>query len=405
MAMVSYRWLCLVLGYALVAGRPLAETSVSKGDINSDNSSSNESVHTTEVPEPIGEHLARAAGLKTRMPVYLQTAAALLKPFLLALVLGPQRPGKKEPWHKPLQILILTVAPFVASFIADFRMTFHMWFFIDEEVKPTFRLLGTLMVIGNSPNLATSSCIAGSLMLTSRAHGWARQAQQPQHSENSGPPTISERLLSILLPCVTIVGSICFVVTVFPLSLFLVSTVVAYFYISLPLLFMAAVFGYRIGPYGMLGLMKLRKAVTEVCCPKPSGSYELCDLQPSEEVLKAYAKGLPEGLDYKQMFLEDKEWVELTGSTYEGWAGYFLLPAIAAFFPLASSVAVRLSVRDGYWPALVDSWNDRHWNTWIDHLLATGTKVVGNAKGVAPSSCHHYLEVSEKWLMVLSNLI
>ena len=129
---------------------------MSKGDINSDNSSSNESVHTTEVPEPIGEHLARAAGLKTRMPVYLQTAAALLKPFLLALVLGPQRPGKKEPWHKPLQILILTVAPFVASFIADFRMTFHMWFFIDEEVKPTFRLLGTLMVIGNSPNLGVS---------------------------------------------------------------------------------------------------------------------------------------------------------------------------------------------------------------------------------------------------------
>ncbi|CAE7497788.1 unnamed protein product [Symbiodinium natans] len=84
---------------------------------------------------------------------------------------------------------------------------------------------------------------------------------------------------------------------------------------------------------------------------------------------------------------------------------YFVFALSSVVLPLSSAASARLLTGYGYWTALRDSWEDRHWHTWLTYLLNTGINALGDARGLTQGTAGDYLTLAQRWLEVVNSFV
>mmetsp|Transcript_66038 Transcript_66038/g.123167 ORF Transcript_66038/g.123167 Transcript_66038/m.123167 type:complete len:449 (+) Transcript_66038:63-1409(+) len=405
-------------------GRELAGTIAARGLREVAETESNATSPSDEAN--IGEVLARAAGLKVRMPFYMLYISILIKPVLLIFVLGPPKLNAEEAWHKPFQIVVLIIIPFLAALKADVLLLKNMFGLTGLSLWQRF--CGALMILGNSSNISSAVCLVASQFLAVwhgiwlSCHSEGAGAKTKQELIEAGQKLMLEKQGAFTRLVTGPIASVLMNLVVTPLMMAALPAVFAYFYISLAAFVVSVIVSYWWAPKLIKGLAEGSRYLAACCSKDERHTYEASSqiALGSEEARKAWKNfstvadaaaalrpgGLAEGLTAMDNaeYDQDMEYAKAVGTPREPLYYYLMLSSMVLLFPTATVAAARLFVGSGYWPSLVDTWNDRSLETFVQYQVSAAVNAVGGAEETS-HHLHPYLVLVQRWLVTLNHFL
>lgn len=359
------------------------------------------------VGSSVNEQLRELAGLSTRMPYYVLAAMAVLKPIVILGVLGA--PTQRTTFYKQAMFILPVFVPSLAAAVNDFRRARIIYMTVGPSIWT--KINATMVVFGASSNVTTVLAISGVISMLQISIKWQMMHQRPppsdpqdegleqwkteidEGSKKAGGLTPCESVFLLPLGCATMPGFFAFLI-------FLPAAIV-YFYIVMPVVLILV--GCVSGVCGM-PVVGYTLAARKTCCAgqqsqrlnEEQGGAAYAPLDGAADAWKA----LGETGDYTENF----EFYERTGYPKDAVVGYLAGPVVGACLVPFVVLAARLYAGCGYWTSVVETWEDRHYRTWVSYMLDSSTDAVGNVQGRLPVG-QEVLVLAQRWLVLLNHLI
>ncbi|CAE7178210.1 unnamed protein product [Symbiodinium microadriaticum] len=336
----------------------------------------------------LSNRLSKAAGLRVRMPVWLQFVASCVKPFVFALIFGPPRPGKEEAWHKPIQILVFVIVPAIWAFKAD--VVLIMGIVTSKSLTLWQQANAIFMVAGSSSNASSCGCLVGSQGLVADSMAFLKLHEDPTSSREERRDHWETKVGWVTRATMQW-NEIYAFFGVGPLFILILPALVAYCYISIPFLFVT---------FAIAGLCANMMRMVMSWWFHSEAEHRIQETTLEAQQAWEQAWSFTDG-----RYSRDKACYDETGSTNGGLGNYFTLSVLPAILPISTAAMARLVTGCGYWVALQDSWEDRHWRTWVSYLLDSGVDALGDAQNLTHGGVDDYITLLQRWLVAANSFV
>eukprot|EP00931_Biecheleriopsis_adriatica_P020326 TRINITY_DN13623_c0_g1_i4.p1 TRINITY_DN13623_c0_g1~~TRINITY_DN13623_c0_g1_i4.p1 ORF type:complete len:440 (+),score=65.27 TRINITY_DN13623_c0_g1_i4:67-1386(+) len=320
------------------------------------------------------------AKLHDKMPYLLIFILSFVKPVLMAVLVGPPRPGASFQVSRPIMLFLFTVMPALAVLRQDAITITGAWM---SQISTWEAFMVTVAVIANSSNYSTLVCLWG---LSSIYEETLKFEQF--HGLKPGMGSFGVMRESYGVAGAAILKGAFYATSAvsIPMGLFIIPALVCYIWLFLPLYSAVAVVDFAAYKSVVYALdWRLRKADGSEPLPfeeeeKPPWVLEEEGKPPllQKPEKQTVAWGAYPNERGSERYIEDLDLYKRTGAPKMAWIWYMAGPGYASIIPVVCTIALRFYCGRGYMASLTSTWNDRHLSTWADTSLSSMENSVVN---------------------------
>lgn len=347
------------------------------------------------------DQLRELAGLRIRVPYYFLLTTLLVKPLIMLFVVGP--PSLRKTAVQEVVFFVAIIVPMLGTAVSDVRKVAFIC--LSEGPSIWVKANAAMISLGASANVTTGLTLIALYTGTFSEAKWRVALSSPAPPEpltlgwkDDVDARVRDEASASFGPCVD------------PYMVVIVSVVLPGIIACMLTAPAVVAFGYMVVPAALvfIGIVYmsepiLRRALVArlACCPGARRKgYTPLEPEKMEECRRAWiAMGnSDEDFDTQRAFYEK------TGVSFGAVSNYLWLPFLGALCAPFVPVAARLYTGCGYWPALHDTWEDRHFRNWLRFMLDSSVDNVGHLqRGL--SAIQSGLELLQRWLVLISHLI